>query len=96
VYDVHLVIIPPDGQLEEIEEVLAGATFQVEVEDRDDGMLGIWCLGIKSSGISALPEALRLAQVGISVPLKHAYPVFANRGGLLWSDVVSAEVRATI
>lgn len=92
-YSVHLVITPPDGErLVGLEEVLQDAPFEVIIEERADNMLRVWCHGIQPTGSAALPEALRLAQVGLSVPLKHAYPVYATRGGLLWSDVVTAEI----
>ena len=92
-YDVHLVITPAGGdRFERLGEVFEGSPFPVEIEERDDGLLGVWCRGIRSAGILAMPEALRLAQIGLSIPLKNAYPAYAGRG-LLWSDVVSAEVR---
>jgi len=93
VFDVHLVITTPEGsRFEGLEDALAETPFTVEIEERDDGLLGIWCRGVKSSGVASLPEALRIAQVSLSVPLKHAYPAYADRGGLLWRDVVMAEV----
>jgi len=92
-YNVRLVIIPLEGErLEGLEEALQDAPFEVSIEERSDNMLGIWCRGLEPSGIAALPEALRLAQVGLSVPLKHHYPAYAKRGGLLWSDVAMAEI----
>lgn len=92
-YSVYLLIIPPDGErLEDLDDVLADAPFKTSVERRIDGNFGVWCHGIKPSGAAALPEALRLAQVGLSVPLKHHYPAYAARGGLLWSDIMTAEI----
>lgn len=92
-YSVHLVIIPPEGEfLVGVEDALKDAPFEVDVERRSDNMLGVWCRGVKASGVAAFPEALRLSQVGLSVALKNHYPVYANRGGLLWSDVATAEI----
>ena len=92
-YSVRLVIVPPEGErLDGLEEALQDAPFEVSVEERADGNLGVWCRGLTPSGNAALPEALRLAQVGLSVPLKAHYPAYAKRGGLLWSDVAMAEI----
>lgn len=92
-YSVYLLIVPPEGErLDDLDETLQDASFKTSVERRMDGLLGIWCHGIEPSGVAALPEALRLAQVGLSIALKHHYPAYVNRGGLLWSDVMRAEV----
>ena len=95
-YSVHLVIIPPEGEhLTGLEDdVFQDVHFEVDIEQRSDGTLGIWCRGITPAGPAALPEALRLAQVGLSVALKNKYPVYAKRGGLLWSDVATAEINS--
>jgi hypothetical protein len=91
--DVYFLIQPPSaGRFEGLEEALSETHFKVGIEERSDGLLGIWCYGIDVPGAASLPEALRIAQVGLSIPLKHTYPAYAEHGGLLWRDVLRAEV----
>lgn len=71
-----------------------GPKFAVEIEERDGNLLWFRCLGIKASGAAAMPEALRVAQVGLSTALKRTIPAYAEHGGLLWKDVQSAEAIA--
>lgn len=92
-FDIYLLIQPPgSSRFEGLQEALSGAPFSVAIEERRDGLLGIWCYGVKATGAASLPEALRIAQVSLSVPLKHTYPAYAEHGGLLWRDVLRAEV----
>ena len=92
-FDVYLLIQPaPDLDLSRLGTALSSGPFVVEIEQRDDDLLGVWCRGIHSTGAASFPESLRLAQTGLSMALKNAYPTYAERGGLLWRDVLRAEV----
>ena len=96
-YDVFLLVRPPAGVTAEqigFELAVDGPKFAVEVEPREDGLLGFRCQSIKASGAAAMPEALRVAQVGLSTALKRTIPAYAEHGGLLWKDVASAEATA--
>jgi len=53
----------------------------------------VTCLGVEAQGYMALPEAMRKAQIGLSHALRDNVPAFNGRG-LLWSDIVAADVRA--
>lgn len=94
IFDVTLrARLPVAGvPVEQVAELSGGAPFPVSVEMVGD----VWvlrCAGVVSDGMTAFPEALRKAQLGVSVGFRESsVPGLAGRG-LLWADIVSADVR---
>jgi hypothetical protein len=96
-FTVQLFVRPPDSVTAEqvaFEMAVEGPKFAVEVEGREDGLILFRCSNVKASGVAAMPEAMRVAQSGLSAALKHSIPAYADHGGLLWKDVWRAEAIA--
>jgi hypothetical protein len=95
-YDVTLRLrLDDESERDAVSSHIDEAPFEVVVLDADDISLTLRCFGIEASGNNAMPEVLRRAQVGISSALRHNVPTMSERGGLLWSDIMSAEVETT-
>lgn len=97
-FDVDLVVdLPPGaGRADVVAAISAiAAPFTIEVEPRGERSLLLRCSGVPHrAGLAPIPEALRIAQTGLSLGLRGSVPVYTERGGLLWSDVTSVRVEA--
>ena len=93
-YDVTFTmrIQDPSVSVLDLVELQGNTSFPlVIVVDGDE--VSVTCRGVESQGLMALPEALRKGQVQLSHALRDHVPAFSGRG-LLWSDIVAADVRA--
>jgi hypothetical protein len=94
-FDVTLTIAY-DGTDEEL-TILAGtlknAPFPAELSVEGPGVITIHCQKVPAAGIAALPESLRKTQAGLSPLFRQSVAAAAARGGLLWGDVLAADVR---
>jgi hypothetical protein len=95
-YRVDLDILLPEGldELSDPDEIFKRAPFLVTTRYNGGGKLSLRCEGIRSAGSAQFPEALRLAQTGLSSLLRYNVPEFEAVGGLLWKFVIRAEVAA--
>lgn len=70
----------------------AEVPFRVEIAESTPWTVTVVCHGVRASGLSPLPEALRLVQAGLSSTLRRHDPIAAARGGLQWREIRRAEV----
>lgn len=96
-FDVELVFRPPDGAFDRdlFFSSLRDAPFTVDAHETSDGLIVAKFPRVRAEGLTALPEALRRCQVSLSHLLREQVPLYNDRG-LLWADVVAADVRAVV
>jgi len=94
-YDVKFTvkIDDPEVLLTDLFEALPEVPSVVYIHIEGSDTLVAVCKDVESSGLMALPEAMRKTQVKLSHAFRAVSPVFSARGGLLWSDIVAADVR---
>lgn len=89
-FDVVLSVRPPDEVgTQHVSDVLAQVGDGVGAEVEDDLVRVRVLVEIPSD---ALPEVIRAAQARLSVELRSAIPEYAERGGLVWRDIVRASI----
>jgi len=89
-FTIHIDL--PEVSVLDFLQIKDDAPFTIHVVIQDDEAIVI-CRGVEAQGYMALPEAMRKAQIGLSHALRDNVPAFNGRG-LLWSDIVAADVRA--
>lgn len=92
IFGVELRIRLFDGapSAEEVVEFLRSAGFKAQPVA--DVYINVDFPRVEATGVTAMPEALRKAHLSLSKALRSGAPAFKDRG-LLWSDVVTADVR---